>query len=783
MTPPNPAMNEYPFGCRVALAFLALTSLAGGPSRADNEAELPTEGTRKMAGRLEQLAAAVRPMQVPYLNTERAAVLGRLLQEKTTPQRALQLLPRYGTELLNSGQNEAALQVFDGLRELAAQQSPDFARENARLLLLFRALCYLRIGEQANCVGMHNPDSCLLPIRGGGIHRHPEGSRSAREVLTAMVKANRDDLEARWLLNIACMTLGEYPDGVPADALIPPRAFESEYDIHRFVNVAPKVGLDLAELSGGSIVDDFDGDGLLDVVTSSIGYHDPLRSFRNNGDGTFAEREHDAGLDGENGGLNLVQADYDNDGALDILVLRGAWFGAGGHLPNSLLRNRGDGTFDDVTEAAGLLSFHPTQTAAWFDYDNDGWLDLFIGNESGGSERHPCELFHSRGNGTFEEIANEAGVDLRAFVKGVTAGDFDQDGRTDLYVSVLEGPNHLFRNLGPGAHPGGHTAGWRFQDVTESAGVAEPHYSFATWFFDYDNDGWPDLFVTGYQATDAAPVAADFLGLPPRSEVPRLYHNNGDGTFTDLARQAGLARITYPMGANYGDLDNDGFLDFYLGTGAPDLAILVPNRMFRNDAGRRFQDVTTSGGFGHLQKGHGISFADIDNDGDEDIHEDMGGAYSGDTAHNVLFENPGHGNHWVTLKLEGRTSARDAHGARIEVTVVEDGRDRRIFRTVGSGGSFGASPLRQEIGLGHATGLKSIRVQWPATGRTQEVTGVTFDGFYKVREGETAARPWKLPLFRLGGFPAAVSASPPAAKQAARQAASDGAPVTSRPHP
>jgi hypothetical protein len=123
------------------------------------------------------------------------------------------------------------------------------------------------------------------------------------------------------------------------------------------------------------------------------------------------------------------------------------------------------------------------------------------------------------------------------------------------------------------------------------------------------------------------------------------------------------------MGCNFGDLDNDGWLDFYVGTGDPSLSMLIPNRMFRNDGGKRFQEVTSSGGFGHLQKGHGISFADLDNDGDQDIHEEMGGAVSGDVAHNALYLNPGHGNHWITLKLEGVTSNRAAIGARIRAIV------------------------------------------------------------------------------------------------------------------
>lgn len=735
--------------CLILTLFLLWVPGGDGEAAPATAGTYRGEGTRRMAELLERLPQSVDPMQVRFLSAQRAQRLGNLLDQPTPAQKALELMPQYATELLNSGRSAEALQVFDTTRQLAEQHDPGFLRQNGRLLQFFRALCHLRTGEQENCLVMHNADSCLLPIRGAGLHKKPGGSRAAIQILSSLLQQNPADLDSRWLLNIACMTVGDYPDKIPAAALIPPEVFQSGYDIKRFTNVAPRVGLDIDELSGGSVVEDFDNDGFLDVMTSSIGYRDQLRLFRSNGDGTFVSREREAGLEGETGGLNLIQSDYNNDGYVDVLVLRGAWFGAGGHLPNSLLRNNGNGTFEDVTESVGLLSFHPTQTAVWFDYNNDGWLDLFIGNESSGAERHPCELYRGNRDGTFTEVASQSGLDLVAFVKGATAGDYDNDGRVDLYVSVLGARNYLFRNAGPAESSEATSSRWRFEDVSAKAGVREPAYSFATWFFDYDNDGWLDLFVTGYEVRHLSDVVRDYLRMPVNSELPRLYRNKGDGTFEDVARQAGVAHVTFPMGANFGDLDNDGFLDFYLGTGAPDLLYLIPNRMFRNDGGRQFQDVTTSGGFGHLQKGHGISFADIDNDGDQDVHEDMGGAFTGDTAHNVLFENPGHGNHWITLKLEGVKSGRDARGARVELVVANGTEERRIHRVVGSGASFGASPLRQEIGIGNAAVIRRLAIRWPATGRIQEVKGVEVDRAYRIREDEPQAQPWTLKPFRL----------------------------------
>src|SRR5262249_43909383 len=159
------------------------------------------------------------------------------------------------------------------------------------------------------------------------------------------------------------------PEQVPPRWRIDPKVFASDADIGRFRDVAPQLGLATVQLSGGVALEDFDGDGLLDVLSSSIGIRDQLRYFRNDGNGKFTDRTHESGLDGLVGGPNLCHADYDNDGDADVLILRGAWFGEQGRWPNSLLRNRGDGTFEDVTEEAGMLSLHPTETAAWADFD------------------------------------------------------------------------------------------------------------------------------------------------------------------------------------------------------------------------------------------------------------------------------------------------------------------------------------------------------------------------------------------------------------------------------
>ncbi len=225
-----------------------------------------------------------------------------------------------------------------------------------------------------------------------------------------------------------------------------------------------------------------------------------------------------------------------------------------------------------------------------------------------------------------------------------------------------------------------------------------------------------------------------------QGERPRLYRNNRDGTFTDVSRQVGLDKLLLTMGANFGDLDNDGWLDFYLGTGAPPLTMLIPNRMFRNDRGKAFQDVTTSGGFGHLQKGHGVAFGDIDNSGNQDVVEVMGGVYASDRFWTSLYKNPGHGNHWVKLQLVGKTSNRFGVGARLRLVLpTAEGGRREIFALVGSGGSFGASSLRPHLGLGEATTIELLEVRWPG-GKPQTFRGLAADRTYELHEDQQEAR-------------------------------------------
>ena len=699
---------------------ITLLAACGEPTTPAPEATPTPPDPSLSAQALEELAeycAALINSADPFFGTHQRADLTEAIKNPSSDSPGALSLARVdlAQDHLRFGDVGEAVRLLEDALDQPNPDDADDSKVRGQVLEAL-AVAYLKMGELNNCLSPTGGLICTLPLDRTVVQTDTLGSRTAVEYLVQLLTLDPDNLKARWLLNIAHMTLGTYPEQVPDAHLIPPEALGSDYEIGKFQNVASSVGLYTLDLAGGSIIEDFDGDGLLDIITSTWDQCRSLRYFHNDGNGLFSDYTSRAGLDGQLGGLNLMQTDYDNDGRMDVTVLRGAWMQEGGQMRNSLLRNNEDGTFTDVTHQAGLaLPAYPSHSAAWADYDNDGDLDLYSCNESipGPDEadgyRFPSQLFRNNGDGTFTDVAVQAGVTNLRYCKGSGWGDYDNDGYPDLYVSNYVGDNRLYRNNADGS----------FTDVAPLLGVEEPYRSFATWFWDYDNDGWLDLFVAGY-GNDIGAVAADYLGLPNRGARPRLYRNDGAGGFIDVTQEAGLARVHMAMGANFGDLDNDGYPDFYLGTGYPSFEAVSPNIMYRNNGGGSFVDVTFSGGFGHLQKGHGIAFGDLDRDGDQDVFAQIGGAYPGDAASNALYENPGHGNRWVSVRLVGVESNRAAIGARIRVELATSEGVRKVYAHVGSGGSFGASSLEQEIGLGQAQRIVSLEVYWP-TSRTVQV--------------------------------------------------------------
>jgi tetratricopeptide (TPR) repeat protein len=593
---------------------------------------------------------------------------------------------------------------------------------------------YLHWAEMENGVYRNSGDMDLFPpVNPKESYEKKEESKLAIQYFTQYLTQDPSDIEVKWLLNYAYSTLGEYPAGVPKAYLIPVSDFQSKEDIGRFVDVAPAAGLNVMREAGGLAIDDFENNGLLDIVVSSMEVCDPIKYFRNNGDGTFTDRTAQVGLADQLGALNIMQVDYNNDGCMDLFIPRGGW-----EYPQrrSLLRNNCDGTFTDVTEASGLAdNVAQTNSARWVDIDNDGYLDLFIANENS-----PSQLFHNKGDGTFEDISHSAGIDQTAFSKGVTAADYDQDGYVDFYVSNLYGANYLYHNNG----------NLTFTDVARQAGVQAPLVSFSTFFFDYDNDGWPDLFVASYPISVAESIKT-YLGLPHKAETLKLYRNKHDGTFEDVTEKVGLDKVFMPMGSGFGDIRNDGFLSIYLGNGNPNYTALIPHTLLLNKEGKQFVDITASSGTGELHKGHAITFADLDRSGNVAIVAEIGGAVPGDAHTLRVFKNPGNSNDWINMHLVGVKSNRSGVGAQIKVTVTDDGHTpRSIFRTVGETSSFGSQPMEQHIGLGHNARIVAIDVWWPATNSRQHFANVDKNQFIEIKEFATAVGKLSRQSFHLG---------------------------------
>ena len=615
------------------------------------------------------------------------------------------------------GEPDKAYAVLAELRQ-TVEADPVTAEDWLYTVVVYQGVTALRRGETDNCVMCRGETSCILPIAPAAVHTKPEGSRLAVKHFTEYLAEFPDDHDVRWLLNVAHLTLGEHPEKVDPRFVVHLEKYtNAEHSFGKFRDVGHLVGINRFNQAGGAILEDFDGDDRLDIVFTSQDLAAPMVFYRNKGDGTFEDVTEKAGLGGQLGGLNCVQADYNNDGRADIFIPRGGWFRH--PMRPSLLKNNGNGTFTDVTAEAGLL--HPVNSIAaqWADYDNDGHLDLFVCNETG-----PSRLYRNKGNGTFEEVSRAAGIDTSAqHTKGVAWIDYDGDRFPDLFVNSLSHAGRLFRNNGNGT----------FAEVSKAAGIDGPRAGFSCWAFDYDNDGKPDLFATCYDSS-LKDIVNGMTGRPHTRQSNRLYRNLGNGRFQDATKEAGCDLVFSTMGSNFADFDNDGFLDFYLGTGNPDLSMLAPNRLMRNLGGARFADVTGPSGTGHLQKGHGVACGDWTRTGLVDIVIEMGGAVDGDRYHNVLFKNPGNDNNWLNLKLVGKETNRSAIGARIKVTTAGP-TPRTIYRWVSSGSSFGANPLEQHVGLGKAEKVAELEVFWPTSNTTQVFKDVAVNQGVEVTEG------------------------------------------------
>ncbi|NNE25559.1 MAG: CRTAC1 family protein [Saprospiraceae bacterium] len=692
--------------------------------------------TIEMAAELKQWNDYLTPDKSNYKNRGRS----QMFVENAKMASGIQKLTfdlRSEYELLLAGQSQRAYQGFNRIDSLARAMGIPEDQPVYLMTKEFRALAMLRLGEQENCLHNHSIESCIMPFGVDSYHQLTKGSETAIDEIEGILQL-KEDLNFRYVLNVAYMTLGRYPQDVPKQWLLP-MTFTEEKDIlenGKFDNISSLIGIDDNRLSGGVVIEDFDNDLDLDIMVSSWNLNDQIFYYENDGNGNFENKYKSAGLEGLTGGLNMSHGDYNNDGYMDVFVTRGAWLPLG-TFPNSLLRNNGDGSFTDVTKASGIYSLHPCQTAVWADFNNDGWLDIFVGNESYAEFVHPCELWLNDGQGNFTNVAAASKANISAFIKGASASDYDKDGDIDLYLSNMAGGNFLLKNnFDP------QTKAFVFENSSTQAGVLKPDQSFPCWFFDANNDGWDDIFVSAFPYNNynnfAGGLAMEMLGQENGIEKPKIYINNQDGTFSDMTASMGLNTTCYTMGSNYGDINNDGYMDFYLGTGEPDFKALVPNRMFLNRQGRKFSEVTTQGGFGHVQKGHAVSFADLDNDGHQDVYAVMGGAYEGDVFFNAFFHNPGNDNDWIKFDITGTQSNRPAYGTQVELQLTNGNETKSYYQTVSNSSSFGENPRWLHFGIPNGMTITKAIVNYPS-GQKQSFDKLNNNTFYAITEGDDVA--------------------------------------------
>jgi hypothetical protein len=534
-------------------------------------------------------------------------------------------------------------------------------------------------------------------------------------------------------------------------------AFSAADGFPSFVDVAAKVGVTLMNICGGSAKDyiveangngaaflDYDSDGDMDILIvngSTLENYkkggDPLVALYRNDRGTFVDVTREAGLIKRGWGMGVCVGDFDNDGHPDLYVTA--------YGPSVLFRNNGDGTFSDVTASAGVGNTHWSTNCAFGDYDRDGRLDLYVANYMTFDEKtvpirgkdpkckflgvdvfcgpqglqgEPDVLFHNNGNGTFTDVTKAAGIkDPNYYGFAVVFSDFDNDGWPDIYVANDGNPNLLFHNNGNGTFS---EIGLRSGTALNEAGRTQSGMGVAV--ADYDANGFFDIFKT------------NFAG-----DTNTLYQNLGKLLFVDTTSASGMGEISLPYlgwGTGFEDFDNDGLPDIFIANGHvyPEVDALNAGQryaqrkeIYRNLGGGKFKELARDIGGDVLtpKSSRGAAFGDFDNDGNIDVL-----VINMNDRPSLYRNTGGPANHWITLRLKGTRSNRDAIGARVEI--LAGGKTQ--VGEVRSGGSYlSNNDVRIHFGLGGATKVERIRIRWP-NGNTEELPGVDADQFLTITE-------------------------------------------------
>ena len=507
--------------------------------------------------------------------------------------------------------------------------------------------------------------------------------------------------------------------------------------------------------SGGATaaVGDYDGDGFDDLFVTDSDLGRPNHLYHNNGNGTFTDVAEQAGVAGGNDSLNIVSDaiwfDYDNDGREDLLVAR---FGT-----PLLYHNEGNGKFRDVTAGSGFNKLANTIAVIAFDYDSDGLLDVMFGNYfqpvnlldlktthvlpndldnavNGGG----VSLWRNLGNGKFAEVTAKAGFGKHTgWTLDVGHGDFNNDGLQDVYLACDYGTDRIFFNNGDGT----------FREATEKSIGFDTRKGMNVEIADFDNDGWLDIYVTN--------ITDEYM-----RECNMLWHNNHDGTFTDISKETGTCSTLWGWGAKFGDFDNDGWPDLFVANGLRSagkenyIPVLVDviarpgmdfselgnwppignmtwsgyqkKKLFRNLNGQAFKEIAAAAGVDNDRDGRGIALGDFDNDGNLDFFQTNAGQPA------LLYRGVSQGaGNWVQFRLTGTKSNRDAIGARVRLTA---GGLTQIREIDGGNGYASQSMRRAHFGIGRAEKIDAVEVLWPS-GKKEKIGPVAINALHHLVEG------------------------------------------------
>ncbi len=567
-----------------------------------------------------------------------------------------------------------------------------------------------------------NPSVRALALHEAAVALHRAGKLDkAAHVGSSALAANPGNERARAWLWLTAQKLGGYPKFVPAGHRMEMKVGYDQPTVE-FEDIAARIGLDKTSGGRGVAVFDYNNDGLLDVAIAAA--HGGCNLYRNNGDGTFTDVSISSGLDASINSFIITVGDYNNDGFADLFITRlGFYVGEG-----QLYRNNGNGTFTDVTAEAGLKVWGPAFSASWVDYDCDGHLDLFIANNMGGmfDRKTPNRLFHNNGDGTFTEVTEEAGLSTMWPTIGSAWGDYNNDGYPDLFLSNALGKSQLYRNNGDGT----------FTDVSAEANIKDNCFGSISLWCDYNNDGFLDIVQFTWSDHENVIHTMRHGEGPPDGKPARIYHNNGDGTFTLRGRDIGLTGCWGTMSGNAGDFNNDGHIDLVLGNGSPRMDRLEPPILLEND-GKRFRNITFAAGLPFGGKGHGSNMADLFGDGRLSVIVASGGAYPGDLLTTRVFYPKRLPGNYLNVRLEGTVSNRSAIGARI--CLEADG--RKQYRDVSGGTNFGCLPFEQHFGLAAAQKIDALQIRWPS-GLVQRFTGLPINDTVRFIEGRAG---WERP--------------------------------------